>query len=454
MVGLFKDFLKGKEKKGKGVFSSFGEKENKEENCTPASYKNCDCRGGILRGGIGLRKCLDENGAHLAMGMSVNSAVPHVFFVTLNEDGAQVNTQAVYLVGVDGYLYKRLDNGNPWQRVYIGNNVVHCAMKSENRVIYNFFCGDRLVYATVNGSDFTSITTVDNVGACVCKKRCFILTKNGEILYTAALNPFEVNTADPDGVGTIYLPVKYGKPTGVKEYKGKVYIFFERGICKLSVSAKATENTIEEIGYHGGKICLRGQAVTSEGILFLASEGAYYLRNDRVERVCEHLPIGPCAVNTICTVGYCDDLVIFSYQKEGKTATRRLVLYADGKDGYFTEEYGFLGGSEYTYVNGKFYTYAKDCVDVQRKQQPSFSSGEISFGNLKRKQLKWLTLKGEGCVTVGVQCGEKERRYPLVFQNGVARRRLLDKGRAFVFHFYLDADSLVSGAEIEYVTGG
>ena len=129
-------------------------------------------------------------------------------------------------------------------------------------------------------------------------------------------------------------------------------------------------------------------------------------------------------------------------------------MYADGKDGYFTEEYGFLGGSEYTYVNGKFYTYAKDCVDVQRKQQPSFSSGGISFGNLKRKQLKWLTLKGEGCVTVGVQCAEKERRYPLVFQNGVARTRLLDKGRAFVFHFYLDADSLVSGAEIEYVTGG
>lgn len=454
MIGLFKEGLKGKEEKKQAVFSSFGEKESKEGNLSPASYKNCDCQGGSLRGGIGLRKCLDENGGHLSMGMSVNSAVPHAFFVTLNEDGMQGNTQAVYLVGVDGYLYKRLDNGNPWQRVYVGNNVVHCAMKGENRVIYNFFCGDRLVYATVNGSDFKSITTVENVGACVCKKRCFILTKNGELLYTAALDPFEVDTTDPDGVGTIYLPVKYGKPTGVKEYEGKVYVFFEKGICRLSVSAKATENTIEEIGYHGGNICLRGQAAAREGIFFLASEGLYYLHNDRVEKACEHLPIGPCAVEGVCSVGYCDDLVIFSYQKKGKSEAKRLVVYGDGKDGYFTDSYGWLSGSEYTYVNGKFYTYAKDCVDIQRKQQPSFSSEQLSFGSAKRKHLKRLSLKGEGSVTVGVQCGERERKYPLVFQDGVASTRLLDKGKSFALHFYLDAGSLVSGVEVEYVTGG
>ena len=453
MLGLFKNAVKGKEEKGRYVISSFGEKETGAGVLSPASYTNCDCRGGSLRGGIGLKKYLDEQGEHLTMAMTVNSSVPHAFFAELNADGVQINTKAVYLVGVDGYLYMRLSNGYPWQRVQLGSTVEHSAMKSENRVIYNFFCGERLVYGTQDGSAFQNIVTVDNVGACVCKKRYFILTSNGELIYTAALNPHEEYGSDPDGMGTIYLPVKYGAPVGVKEYEGKMYIFFEKGICKMSVAAKVTESTIEEVGYHGGKICLRGQAVTSEGILFLASEGAYYLRNNRVERVCEHLPIGPCATNKACAVGYCDEQVIFSYQKEGG-AKKRLVLYADGKSGYFTEDYGSLSGSEYTYVNGKFYTFSKDCAEITRLQQPSFSSEEVTFENPKNKRLKRLLLKGAGSVTVGVRCGERERRYALVFHNGVAKTRLLDKGKEFSFHFYLDAGSVVSGMEIEYVTGG
>ena len=451
MLGLFKNAVKGKEEKKRYVISSFGE-ETGAGVLTPASYKNCDCRGGILRGGIGLKKCLDENGEHLEMGMNVNSSVPRAFFVTINSDGVQVNTKAVYLVGVDGCLYMRLDNGNPWKRVHVGTNVEHSAMKSEDRIIYNFFCGDTSVYGTTNGSTMTSIVSVDNAGACVCKKRYFILTRNGELLYTSALNPYEEYSDDPDGAGAIYLPVKYGAPVGVKEFKGKVYIFFEKGICKLTVASAVAESVLEEVGYHGGTICLRAQAVTSKGILFLASEGAYYLRNDRVERVCEHLPIGPCATDSNCGVGYCDELVIFSYQKEGG-AQKRLVLYDDGKSGYFTEEYGSLSGNEYTYLNGKFYLFAKDNEEIIRKQQPSFSSKEIALESPKNKRLKRLLLKGEGSVTVGVQSGERERKYSLVFHNGVARTRLLDRGKEFILHFYLDAGSFVSGAEIEYVTG-
>ena len=455
MLGLWKEILKGKEEKGQAVFSSFGGKEAKDGALLPASYRNCDCRGGILRAGVGLKKYLGENGEHLAMTMDVNSAVRHTFFVTLNADGAQVNTQAVYLVGVDGYLYQRQEDGSSSQKVYLGNNVSQFAMKGENKVIYNFFCGENSVYVTVNGSDFKMISTIDNVGACICKKRCLILSKNGDLLYTSPLNPLEASGNDPDGVGTIYLPVKYGAPVGIKEYKGKVYLFFERGICKLSVSAKATENTLEEVGYHGGNICLRGQAVTSKGILFLASEGAYYLRNDHVERVCEHLPIGPCAAGMRCGVGYCDDLVIFSYFREraGGTEAKRIVLYADGKDGYFTESYGALSGNAYTYVSGKFYTFSKDGEGILRNQQAYFLSEELFPAETKRKRLKRLILKGEGSVTVGVQCGVSERKYPLVFQGGVVKMRLLDRGKAFALRFYLGEGAFVSGVEIEYLTG-
>lgn len=456
MIGLMKSAFKGKEKRKEVVFRSFGEKNGGEGNLSPSSYHNCDFRGGVLRGGIGLKKCLNENGEHLAMSMTVSAGAPHAFFVTQNKDGAQANTTAIYLVGTDGYLYLRRDNGTSWQRILIGNNVEHCAMKNEGKAIYNFFCGAKTVHTTLDGIVFRTLFTEENVGGCVCNKRYFLLGKNGDLFYTAALDPLDTDTEDPNGAGRIYLPIQYGAPVGIKEYCGAVYIFFEKGICKLTVSANPRENVVKEIAYHGGNICLRGQAVTSNGVIFLASEGAYYLRNDRVERICEHLSIGPCATNKNCGVGYCEELVIFSYYKEkdGAQELCRLVLYADGKDGYFSEAYGALSGNEYAYVNGKFYCYAKDNVGIQHKNNPFFTSEEVDFATKKNKRLKTLLVKGEGSVSIGVKCGERECVYPLVFKNGIAKIKLREKGKSFSFHFYLNAGSLVSGMKIEYVTEG
>lgn len=456
MIGLVKNAFKGKEKRGEFIFHSFGEKEYGKGNLFPASYHNCDFRGGVIRGGIGLKKYLNENGEHLAMSMTVNAGAPHTFFVTLNKDGVQANTTGIYLVGTDGYLHLRRDDGSPWKRISIGNNVEHCAMRNEKKAVYNFFCGAKTVYSTQDGAVFKNMFTIENVGGCVCNKRYFLLSKSGDLHYTAVLDPHSTDIVDLNGVGRIYLPIKYGAPTGIKEYCGAVYIFFKKGICKLTVSANPMENVMKEIAYHGGDICLRGQAVTSDGIIFLANEGAYYLRNDRVERICEHLSIGPCATNKNCGVGYCDDLVIFSYyrDKDGTAENCRLVLYADGKDGYFSESYGALSGNEYTYIGGRFYCYAKDNVGIQHGKSCFFASEEVAFATEKSKRLKTLLLKGEGSVTVGVKCGERERKYPLVFKNGVAKIKAREKGKSFSFNFYLDAGSLVSGMKIEYVTEG
>ena len=455
MIGLRKTPLRGKEKRRRVAFRSFGEKEQRERNLSPFSYQNCDCRGGVLHGGIGVKKHLDSSGQEIAVGMPSGIGVTNIFFTTLNKDGTQANTSAIYTVGIDGYLYMRRDNGSVLQKVLVGANAKHCAMKTEKKIIYNFFCGSKGAFCTLDGATFKNLLNVDCLDICVCGKRCLILTKNGELFYSAALQPLNMGSADPNGMGIIYLPVEYGSPKGMKEYGGKAYIFFEKGICRLTVSAIANEHVLEKIPYNGGEICLGGQATTSDGILFLAKEGVYYLRNGGVERICEYLNIGPCKTNKNCTVGYCDDVVIFSYYKNGTVLTpKRVAVYMDGKDGYFTDAYGALGGNAYTYIDGKVYRYEKDCEDIQRAKTCLFTTELLDFEGRGCKRLKTLSLRGVGSVTVTVKSEKKERSYSLVFKNGIAKTKLREKGDAFSFAFEVDAGSFVSSMDVEYVTEG
>ena len=57
-------------------------------------------------------------------------------------------------------------------------------------------------------------------------------------------------------------------------------------------------------------------------------------------------------------------------------------------------------------------------------------------------------------MTVTVKSEGKERSYPLVFENGVAKTKLREKGKIFSFTFNVDEGSSVTSMDIEYVTEG
>ena len=453
MLGVKKTTLTGKEKRRIVQFDGFGQTKDGKD-LLAAEYYNCDCRDGSLRGGIGLKQCYDANGKELTVGMSISDGALHTFFTTWNRDGGQANSTKIYLVSIDGYLYlRREETGVGERKVALGNHVEHCALKMENGVVHNFFCGSKGAYGTLDGATFHNILAVECRGACICGKRYVMLTKNGEVVYTAPLAPQDKSGDTPDGMGVVYLPVRYGAPIGMKGYGDSAYVFFERGICKMNFFASAKENTLTEIPYHGGEICPYAQATTKDGILFLAREGAYYLRNDKVERVCEHLPIGPCSVEKSANVGYCEDVVIFAYYKEKGDSTQAqcVAIYTDGKDGYFTGVEGVLGGNGYVYLNGKIHRFAKDSVGVAHAKSSFFESVPLNFGRCGRKRLKSIAVYGEGRVVIGVKSGDKERTYTLNMDKGVDKTRLLDSGREFSLRFNLEAGSVVTGVEMEYV---
>ena len=451
----WKNSFNGKENRKTAVFHSFGEEGKDAKNLRPYAYENCDCRGGKLRGGIGLKKVQDSSGNDVTVKINGGAAM-HTFLVTLNQDGV-TDSSAIYVVNMDGYLCLRnASTGVVTQKTLVGGHAEHFALKAENKAIYNIFCGEKSAVGTLDGEAFRSIFNKTNVGGCLCGKRFLLLTPNGELHYTAALAPYETENTDPNGKGVIYLPANYGAPVGIKAYGGSAYIFFERGICKLTLSATASEHTLKEIPYQGGNICIRAQATMNAGILFLAREGVCYLRNDRVERICEHLPIGPCATDKISNVGYCEDVVMFSYYKEGADGVevKRLALYGDGADGYFAEPYGPLGGNAFACMQGKIYRYAKDCAGVEHGKASVFTSEELYFGTDKKKNLKTLQVRGKGQVAVGVKYGDSEQTYPLTFENGVAKTKIFGRDEAFAFIFYLGSGALVESVEIGYVTEG
>ena len=446
-----------KEKKRIAFFSSFGEKGKGVNNLRPRFYQNCDCREGILRRGIGLKKYLDENGKEITLSMENNGAALHTFLVMSRNNMNGKDTPAVYVIGLDGYAYLRNSNGIGGKKVYMGSYVSHCAMRGEDKVLFNFFSGGKGTYVTEDGTTFKNIFTEPLLGGCVCNRRFVALSQGGEVYYTAALAPYDEDDASIDGRGILFAPTDCGLPLNIKEYDGNAYLFFEKGIYKVTLSASARESRVEKIPYYGGTLCGKAQATTKDGIIFLAREGLYYLRKDKVERICDHLPIGECVPSKSSAVGHCDDLVIFSYYKvEGEgTEMKRLVVYADGEDGYFTEAYGPLGGNEYAFVKGTVYRYAKDSEGVVHDKDSTFTSEWLDFGTAKRKRLKTLTLKGEGSMQVTVQCDDRrERKYTLRFQDGVAKARLFDKGKKFSFAFSLASEAIVEGMEVEYLTEG
>ena len=454
MLGLKKRTYKGRGERKTIAFDSFGIGQKGTRALKAYNSLNCTCRDGRIRGGIGTRPLTDDFGNKIQVIItSSNSAV----YMTTTNTGAVAGGIQIYLLDTSGHLYLRNASTNRAEKkIFLGPGVDYCAFKGENGDIYNLFSGTADVIMTTDGSSFTSKLWDGMRGACVLGKRYVVVKYNGEIRYSAVLDPFAKSSSDADGSGTIYLPMGYGNVVGMKEYGGEGYIFCEKGIFRLSVAADASEFVLKNIPYKGGDICLRAMAISQKGVVFLASEGAYCVKGDLVRRICEHLPIGLCDTEELCATGYGDGFFMFDYMQKTATGTakRRLVVDSDCEDGFFTDLYGALGENEYTLVVGQVNVFTKDQVNIRRGKLPYFTTEPLDFGTKKSKRLKTLRVRGAGNVNVIVQCDGSTHSYSLDLSGGEMQTRLMGKGKAITITFELQACAVVEGVEIGYTVEG
>ena len=449
MLGLKKKAVKASGGIKTLSFHAFGMKKTGTGTLEGYDSLNCSCKGGVLRGGVGVKQYVDMEGNNLpVLVTSSNAAV----FLTTAVKGT-TTTKQVYLLDKNGNFYLRNPSTTRAEKkMFLGAGVDHCSVHTEDKKIHNLFAGTADVVSTMDGSSFSSKLWDGVRGSCILGKRYVVVRYNGEIRYSAVFSPFEKSGSNPDGSGVVYLPTGYGEVVGMKEYGGEGYIFCERGIFRFAVAADASQFMLKNIPYSGGTICLRSMALSEKGVVFLASEGAYCVSGNEVKRICEHLEIGPCDPYQLCKTGYGNGFFMIDYTRNVASGSvgKRVVIDADCQDAFFTDKYGELGGNEYTLVMGQVGVFTKDTTAIKRGETPYFTSVPIDFGTRKNKRIKALRVQGSGEITVRVRCGETERSYPLTFVNGQAQTRLMEAGKSLTLTFELKPWARVEGVEIDF----
>ncbi len=439
MVGANKSALAVKNGRQTRKFKSFSLRD--KEGLTATESKNCDCRDGRLRAGVGYEICY-EYGKPLVFDMEdiedteVLGVYPLRFL-----DGSN----ALFFVSGDGQLYAA-PSVNEVYGVLVGEYPKCLSMRTGAGESYHIFVGSRGGFCTTDAIRFAELTDEPLYGACIAGHRLFLLYEDGRLEYSEAYAPTVFDGSAHAG-GALFPTVEAGKPIAVAGYGEYVYIFFERGIFRITVKAKANEFTIEPIFYDGGEIIPRSALSLGAGIFFLAEGGAYRIRGERVERLCAYLPV--CAKRGVSAeVGYCGNLALIDYEEESGER-RRLVLYADGEEGFFTQSYGRLGGNDYLY-DGAMKRLARGEGGVF-PTQPYFQSGFELLGTTKRKTLKSLRFQGKGNLEVEVSTNGGSYRYALEMTEGERKIPVQIRGVAFSFRLIPSADCVVKRMDVEYV---
>ncbi len=453
MLGEKKAPLKGKSRRQKVVLEGFSAGDGLARGGLRGKKTyNCDCRGGRIRRGVGLAEKRTEEGRRILV--AIAEEVTNVFLTWLSVAGGE-DERGAFLIGESGYLYQlNLNTSRTAKRGLLGEDVVYCAVKDETGGIQHVFSGGNGTAYTIDGANFLTLVEGGTKGACTVGGRLFLGFDSRTVKYTAPYDLSELGGNSDEG-GEIYLPVGEGEILSLQTDGEAVYAFTLRDIYRLVPAAKSEDFLMEKVAYEGDEICCGAFVSMGKAIIFLAKDGAYRLVGKSAERICAHLQIQPNDANFRCRAGYCGDLALLDYQtvdEGGELVERRVAIASDGKDGFFCERYGTLGGGELCVDAGIVYRFEQDAAAGEYLTMPYFQTEDLDFGTSKRKFLKKLRVEGRGSVRVKVRCQGKTKTYAFDLKNGGAEARLTERGRTFSFYIFPEAKSEAARLTVEYET--
>ncbi len=422
-------------------FSLFG-----EGGLTATESLNCDCRGGALRRGIGFLPHTNRNGS--LMVASLDEEIAGVYMLSVNQSMGE-DSDAVVLVGENGYAYS-LDTslGAATARVLLGTHPSHCALRLNDKKITHLFSGSQGMYLTEDGISFTAIVLGDVRGICAAGGRFFVAEGRNKVLYSSPYLPKQWFGFADQG-GQLYLPAAGEELVGIQAEGRNVYLFGKRAVFRVQVKAKATTFEVERLGYEGGNICPYSFVATGHGVLFLADDGVYRLRGESAEKLSLDLSVLP-KQNGACYTAKCGDTALIDYEDEGGV-WRRIALSVDGKNAFFADRTGRLGGNEYFFVQGGVNRFVRGGTSVNYATVPYFETGWLRFGSAKRKTLKKIRIKGQGNVTLRILTEGAENSYTVFCTQGEGEVTVCDSGQAFAFRFCPATGGVVEGMTVEYL---
>lgn len=442
--------FQGKSNRKKVTFDGFSTANGGKGKLVATAYKNCDCRGGILRPGVGVKPYLTADGSRIYI--AANN-VDNIFSVRFQANATEAQTENFMVVLSDGALCEVNATGRTEVRAQFGTPFSHQAVKTENGKIVNMFSCPQRAACAKNVTTYSDCATGEVLGCCIVGGRSFIGLGSRIIQYSKphAIDDFGVAT---DGGGKLYLPDGDGEIISLQTDGECLYVFLEKAIFRVKVRADGMDFVMEEVTYAGGEICAHSMAIQDGGIVFLSVSGVYFLQGKKAEPICVDLSIRPVDAKYVCGVGYCEELVLIDYQaldEDGYKVVYRVAISPREKAGFFCERNGTLGGNDLCVIAGVVYQFVKGAENTVYTHMPQFEAGRLDFGTRAKKYLKRLCIQGRGDVEVLVQGDGKSIRYFFELYNAMDDARLISSGKEFVLRIYPALGAEVRSLQIEYV---
>ena len=413
--------------------------------------ENCDCTGGIMRVGIGVRAVSGVLGDSIPL--PLNLPAPQAFFTrrVKGADGTYLKTYA--LLSENGTVYEYNEANNAWTKTFSFNERMTAVTAfDENKEFVQLLAGDSGVYQ-VSGSGVikTGLARASTV-ACFYKSRFFCAVKPFSIAYSAPFKPTDFAQSIHDG-GEVCLPREKGEIVALVPFLGKLCILYARGIAFLSLAGTAREFAFEEVEYQGGEIVGASAGVVSVGgkkLFFLASDGVYCFDGNTAERTCKNIDILPSLGIQVCNHAEFDGKYFASfYDRNG--VKRGLIVDGESGDGYYAfapEGVCNLDGEAICSADGFLQNL---CVggDLPANEQAVFEcTTDFSVSGLKT--LKALTFFGEGAFEICVESVRGMQTDELVFVDGVARFKTGLRGEIFTIRVTLKKGAVLRGVRAKW----
>ncbi len=445
--GIQKEKIKKSNRLHTAIFSGFTTGEEKEGLLCAKESVGCDCREHVLRGGVGVKDYVTAKGKVLTV--QSQWATDAVSVVFSNDGERAADEEKIYVRLADGYLHLvNATTGDTNRMFEVGTGLISYSLRTPTRAVYHLYASDSVAYAWKIGDAATKLYEGEIRGAAIAGDRCFLALAERKLLYSEAFEPLQMGV---DGGGELLLPYGSGDIVALEGVGRALYVFTEHSVFCLEVAASAREFRFAKLPYEGGRICRGSALATGKGILFLATTGAYFVNGGRIERTFSD--VRPADPAESCRHGRCEELVMVEFralQADGSVKARRLVFYADGKYAYEGDTYGKLGGSAFCAPDQVISRFEKAGEGVLYKAPPYFRSGALRLGSNTTKTVKEIRLRGRGRALLKLENGERAVEFPLRFENGEAKVRLLERGKEFFLTFYPQADGEVERVEVDY----
>ncbi len=439
-------------KKGRvAIFNGFSTRRGEKGKLFAPVYHSCECRGGVLRRGVGVKPYLQADGSKVLITAVYD--IVKLYPIRYNESAETEEENRYAFVQENGYLYElNTTTGASEFRFHFSLPLYHHACKTEDRKIMHIFSCPTKVLATTDLINYSGCASGTGLSCCIVGGRSFIGMDSRTIKYSKphAIDDFEEAS---NGGGRLYLPDGNGRILSLQTDGEYLYAFLEQEIYRIKVGADGMDFAVERVEYDGGAICSYSMAETAKGIVFLSLSGIYLLRGRKAEWICRRLPVRPTEPDYVCAVGFCEELVLIDYRSlnaDGSKTVRRVAISVEEDDGFFCERYGTLGGSDLCVIAGVVHQFVKDDKSSIYPYMPQFESEKLDFGTRAQKYLKRLRVEGSGSVEVSVQGHGAPSSYFFDLDGNAGEEALSMAGKEFVIRIYPAAGAEVRSLQIEY----